>query len=136
MRFLCYLPLLILALSVACSIDRTEPVLEDGKFYPLSSEVTFRDEKGKLHCRVHQIPLTEVRGYWTGRPVPMISPTEPYIKLAGDYPNHVGLAESLVYSEFTPKRHWFRYCEDCHSGLSEALAKCEVENQLLRQNKP
>lgn len=94
-----------------------------GKFSAPNPNETYRDDRDILHCSVHKVPLTEVHGYWTGKPIPMISPTEEYIRYAGDYPNNIGLAESLSYSEFKPERHWFRYCKHCQSGLKRALSK-------------
>ena len=94
-----------------------------GKFSAPNPNETYRDDRDILHCSIHKAPLTEIHGYWTGRPIPMISPTEEYIRYAGDYPNSIGLAESLSYSEFTPERHWFRYCKECQSGLKRALSK-------------
>ena len=99
--------------AVICSCAPTQ--------FPLDPESTYIDADGKASCAIHQEALAEVDGYWTGDPVPLITPTDAYIEFAGQFPNHIGLAQSLEKTEFTPIGHPIRYCRSCEAAINEAI---------------
>lgn len=84
---------------------------------PTSTRLAAKDG----YCEIHNTPLIESDGYWTGEPVPMIRLTPAYIKHASSFPHRIRLSESLKKSDFTPHPHKVRYCKECEMGLKNAL---------------
>lgn len=92
-----------------------------GPPFPPEPGATYAGNDGRLHCTLHNEALVVRQGYWTGEPIPLISPTDAYIKNAGRFPNHLGLAQSLTKTQLASKPCKVRYCESCERGLRTAL---------------
>ena len=99
------------------------------QFFPVDSNVTYLGEGGSPYCAKHNVPLTVANGYWTGDPVPPITPTREWVEHSDSFPNHIGLAQSLSKDWMRSKPHKLRYCQECESGFRRRLEREQEETE-------